>query len=395
MRFLISCFLMLMATGQLSCSQDREPQRQIIVGDAYSFYSNTLKEEQTYLVSLPPSYGAGNSSKAYPVIYLLDGYEAQFRSVSAAVLSNNVLGSRVPEAIVVGLPSNNRNRDYLPVHSTTGYQGNYEKRLEVSGGGEAYREFLETELLPEIQRRYVTNGHRILVGHSFGGHFALYDLMSDDRLFQSYITIDPIAWVGDWYLVDKAKQLQSPAKEFAGSLYASRVPHDDNPRRAASIISIVRNIEEKLGATFYVKLDHFENENHQSVQPISYYEGLRFIFEGYEPPDIETSARNPEALVAHYKQFSSKTGAQYLPDEVYVNAVAFNALGYYKLTENAHTLYQLNVENFPKSVSAWANLGYYFDTVGQPDQAREAYSRALELNPNSSFARRRLEALDD
>lgn len=129
--------------------------------------STVLGEDRVILVRLPQSYEAGN--QRYPVLYLLDGdAHIAHTSATADFLARN---GRMSELIVVGIPNTDRTRDLSPTKvSTPGATG--APQFPTSGGGDNFLKFLETELIPEIDKTYRTHPYRILAGHSLGGLFA-------------------------------------------------------------------------------------------------------------------------------------------------------------------------------------------------------------------------------
>ena len=48
---------------------------------------------------------------------------------------------------------------------------------------------------------YRTSGFNVLMGHSFGGTFAVYSLLTKPEVFDAYITISPYLHYADNYLV--------------------------------------------------------------------------------------------------------------------------------------------------------------------------------------------------
>lgn len=106
--------LFLLALPRLILAQ---PAREIIVGSRYSVQSEVLGEAHEYWVGLPDSYDLETESDTrYPLLLVLDG-RSHFRYVvgmlSAMSASRNGT-RRVPEMIVVGLASTNRERDFTP-----------------------------------------------------------------------------------------------------------------------------------------------------------------------------------------------------------------------------------------------------------------------------------------
>lgn len=370
--------------------QEHKLEAELSVAKWYSFHSQVLNEQQSYSVFLPSSYDSEGSSQSYPVIYVLDGYNTQLLAVASTMRALNQFGAEAPEAIVVGLPSNHRNRDYTPVHSVKGPTGDTVGHFKETGGAEAYRHFMRTEMLPHIEGKYRTKPHRILVGHSFGGLFALNDMLHENRMFGAYIAIDPVFYFGDRYLESKIQEMASKGIAFDGRIFMTTVPHDDDGLDSASAELFLQELKNSASRLAQAHRQHHETLNHQSVQSASYYDGLKYVFEGYAPPDLETVARNPDVLIKHYANYSNQVGADYAPDHSYLTMAAYNAMWEYKLPHQAFRLFMMNVDAYPGHSTAWAGLGDYHAEVGDIEHAVEAFDRAIELNEFNTYAARRL-----
>jgi predicted alpha/beta superfamily hydrolase len=90
----------------------------------------------------------------------------------AFLQNNNIYSQRMPPVIIVNIgqsPAGDamtlRAHDFTPIALAN---------VAGSGGGPAFLDFLEHELIPLIDRTYRTNpSDRGLLGHSLGGEFAL------------------------------------------------------------------------------------------------------------------------------------------------------------------------------------------------------------------------------
>src|SRR6266478_3558767 len=125
--------------------------------------SNVLGEDRTILVRTPPGYDA--NKLAYPVLYLTDG-DAHIAHTASTVefLARN---GRMSEMIVVGITNTDRTRDLTPTKAT----GANAAQFPTAGGADNFLKFIETEVIPEIEKRYRVQPYRVLAGHSFGGLF--------------------------------------------------------------------------------------------------------------------------------------------------------------------------------------------------------------------------------
>ena len=144
--------------------------------------------------------------RKWPVVYLLDA-NFYFGMVTEMVRSMARCGG-TREAVVVGIgyPSQAkgtefwrqvmawRSKDLTPTRDAV-RERNDSKRLArrvLTGGGEKFLAFIETELIPMVTKNYrVQPRERTLAGHSYGGLFALYTMLRKPRLFQRYVASSP------------------------------------------------------------------------------------------------------------------------------------------------------------------------------------------------------------
>ncbi|EHY76538.1 putative hydrolase of alpha/beta superfamily protein [Stutzerimonas stutzeri ATCC 14405 = CCUG 16156] len=135
----------------------------------------------------------------YPVLYVLDG-NALFPSlaIQAQALENRPGPTLRNSVLVVGIgyPGNElydfeaRSEDYTPKAEDRQRLPN--RKSAPSGGADDFLAFIEDELKPMIALRYSVNSQRqTLFGHSYGGLFTLYTLLTRPRAFQGYVAASP------------------------------------------------------------------------------------------------------------------------------------------------------------------------------------------------------------
>ncbi|MBN2348105.1 MAG: alpha/beta hydrolase [Bacteroidales bacterium] len=150
-----------------------------------SIYSEILKENRTITIRLPKDYVA-DSAKKYEVIYILDG-EWNMNNFSF-IYSFAMEDKFVSPVILVALPNtyidgqNMRDRDFLPLEM---------KNNKRAGSADKFIEFIKTEVVHYIDNKLSTNGVRSLFGHSYGGLFSMYTLLTEPDLFGTYYCSDP------------------------------------------------------------------------------------------------------------------------------------------------------------------------------------------------------------
>ncbi|NMM48130.1 alpha/beta hydrolase-fold protein [Marinigracilibium pacificum] len=382
---IIILLFLLIGVNQLK-SQDSE---QIVIGSKHLLHSNILDEDREYWVSLPDSYNQEESSyKKYPLLIVLDG-NVHFISISGMVnyMSSDLYRSwKIPEMIVVGIRNVDRRRDYTPDKIVTVRENN-------SGGGENFLSFLEDELIPELDQKYRTNSYRILFGHSLGGLLATHAYMKEETLFNAFIAVDPSFGTWDEETMDNKLDTVT-SRSFERFIYMATANWDKrNIRNRDRHIRLYEALNSKCEGEFHAKLEYFENENHASVPPIAFYNGISTIFEGYG-----ISYRNVESiekLTQHFESLSQRLSWNFSPPEHLVNQIGYRMLQSNSEIDRSGALafFILNTENFPDSFNAFDSLGEAYEALGDNKKAVENYKKSLELYPDNEHAKLKIESL--
>lgn len=161
------------------------------LGQIDTITSKILAEIRVINIYLPEGYNKSDSI-SYPVIYLLDGSKDEdFIHVAGLVqyLSFPWINQRKP-SIVVGISNIDRRRDFT--FPTTIQQ--YKTDFPTSGSSEKFISFIEKELQPHIDKNFITNSNKTLIGQSLGGLLATEILFKKPQLFSNYIIVSPSLW---------------------------------------------------------------------------------------------------------------------------------------------------------------------------------------------------------
>src|SRR5690606_27820801 len=164
----------------------------------FTLASKSIGEDYYIYVHLPKNY---NQRKVveYPVIYLLDA-NAFFDPVRNYIQEESKKYRFITEPIIIGIGYKNAYlMDSLRIRDYTYPKALAQDSFPTSGGADSFYSFLKNELIPTIDRNYHTDKFsRTLMGHSFGGYFALYALLQDletlevdPSLFSNYISASP------------------------------------------------------------------------------------------------------------------------------------------------------------------------------------------------------------
>ena len=234
-----------------------------------SIFSDVLQEERSIKIVLPESYKPGSSEK-YEVIYLTDG---EWVVNLFPFIYRFAQGEHyVPPAIIVALPNtyinkaNQRDRDFLPVHVS---------EPAISGGADKF--LLKNELIPYIDRTYPTNGVNSLYGHSYGGLFVMYTLLTEPQMFQTYYATDPSFWWNNDFVIklasDKLETL--PPGKLLWIAGITETYRNMGIERMDSVLKL------KAPESLKWKIATFPNEKHNSVRLKAMYDGIKYSYSGY------------------------------------------------------------------------------------------------------------------
>ena len=360
------------------------------IGKTYKIYSNILKEDRSYILELPSSYET--SKKNYPILVLLDG-EVSYHSHSG-ILNHMTEGRQIPEMIIIAITNVDRVRDYTPTKYLTNLNGSSAiDNHKTSGGSIQFLEFIEQELVPEIEQNYRTNAFKTLVGISHGGLLVGSAFLSKETSFNGFVSMDPSFWWDNQYLI---KQLERTSLDQIKSkrIYLSTADKFENFDRIPQVFKANINSHELFNTVLKnkgfspskVELEYFKEENHWTVALMSLYHGMQFIYKDLKMKNIRNSTI--EEIVSYY---NNNYNGGFLPPEGDINTI-----GYYYInndTKKALSYFKLNVNNYPNSSNAFDSLGEAYMLLGDKKNAIKSYKKSFELDPGNENALKMIQQL--
>jgi predicted alpha/beta superfamily hydrolase len=239
-------------------------------GDYFPFDSKAVGRPFHIFVRIPEEYGDEETTR-YPVVYVLDG-DSLFPILAASHLFLTV-DEGLPDAIVVGIAYGS----FDPSINRRGFD--FTARSEPTddsprGGAAAFHDFLKSELIPEIEKRYRADpSHRILFGQSLGGSLVLYSAFTEPDVFWGRIASNPA--------FERDRELFfSPAtpstKKDLGLVVTSGSRDRQELRRAAlEWFDAWRAIEDKPWSLHTVTI---EGGTHAADSANSYRAGMLWLF---------------------------------------------------------------------------------------------------------------------
>jgi predicted alpha/beta superfamily hydrolase len=347
------------------------------IGQRYKMYSNALKEPRTYLVHKPTRYEF--SKQKYPVLILLDGAD-HFEHTSATVEFLASIG-RIPQMIVVAIPNTDRRRDMTPPIASAAAQGG-------TGGANEFLSFIGDELLPEIERRYRTVPYRVIAGHSLGGLTAVHSLVKRPALFNGYLVMSPSLWWDEQAPVKAAAAYLSANPEVKADFYMTLGAEGEGMLSGAW--RLASHLEELAPKSLRWKFVRSPEESHGSIPHRSTYDGLQFLFDGWDFGSLAAYDQMGLAgIEASYAKLSERLGFQVpMPDST-TGGLFFALLGE-KRYADAEAVLKRGVELFPNVSDVYAGAGYLYDAQKNEPKAIENWKQVLRMYPGSMQARQRL-----
>jgi len=291
-------------------------QEPIIIGDKLKIESLIMEDSRDIWISLPKDY---NKKIKYPVCYFFDG-EGHFENLVAQTrrLSEGLYAS-VPDIILVGIIQKDRTNELTPSKVQTPNQW---KRagFSTSGGYDRFFKFLQTELKPYINNNYSTNNYEILIGHSFGGLAVMQTWLHYPDSFNAYISIDPSMWWDNEKLLNQIKQTKNFSIQNTKVLFLAKASdvgsgpeHHDAIKSTNNTIDSIFNLSKDR-----YKYNFYSEEDHGTVVVPAEYDGLRFIYNGFQIP-VKTILKDPSLFMVHYKSISEKMGYEINPSIKTIN----------------------------------------------------------------------------
>ena len=335
--------------------------------------SKTLKEARTLYIGKPAGYDGG--TERYPVLYLLDG-EEHFRYTSAIV--DFLAGcDSIPGMLVVGIASGDpgkRTRDLTPP-STAEMDNRFSPG---NGGAGAFLTFIAEELVPYVEKTYRTRPYRLLVGHSFGGLFAIQALIKKPTLFNGYIAADPSLYWNNQAVIAEAESFFSHTSPLQADFYMTATDLSDKVPSEISRLNAA--FAKSAPSGFRWKFDWMQRENHMSIPLPSLQRGLEFIFDGWRLADpLESFDQGGiEAIHQRFKEAGRRVGYPERTTPPFTVSLVVAALIRADRLDEASKVLLHDTKAYPPPWNQLEALGRAYEKRGDKEQATRWYRLAQE-----------------
>lgn len=268
--FVISLILFLHTSVVAGYTNDLQPSdtsKPFFLGRIETIQSKILNEERTLNIYLPDGYNQNDTVK-YPVIYLLDGSaDEDFIHIAGLVqFCSFSWVNQLPKSILVGIANVDRRRDFtFPSTIQKDKTAN-----PTSGLSKEFIQFLRSELIPAIEKKYKTSGYRTLIGESLGGLLATEILLKSPELFNKYIIVSPSLWWDNGSLLTMQSEVYKPSFTRPIDIYIGVGKEGLTPTTPPRVMEVDANLlADKLSAlknrSLNIRFDYLPAENHGTI----------------------------------------------------------------------------------------------------------------------------------
>jgi len=281
--YFFQCLLMLLSLVALRAQSQHTQPYTYPPSEIVTIHSQLLNEERKIYVHFP-AVDSADLDKQFPVLYVMDG-DNHFALLAQYVdyLSRPDVMA-MPKTIVIGIPNTKRTRDLTPTNSLLNFEGKPDSSsYQGSGGNENFLQFIQTELIPMIDKKYKTTHYKIFAGHSFGGLSVLNCLLTHPDLFDAYIAVSPSLWWDKEYLLKKTDETLKTGSALNKMFFFS----DGNEGGRNSffhkgLVKLDATLANKKLKKFDYRYKHYPNETHMTEPVVAYFDALRFIFKDWQ-----------------------------------------------------------------------------------------------------------------
>jgi hypothetical protein len=346
-------------------------------------HSKVLNEDRVIWVRLPAGYE--RSKAVYPVLYQTDA--PGHVNETGGIIDYLVTNDRMPELILVGIANTDRTRDLTPSHADMKGPDGSVNQFPTSGGADKFLDFIQTELMPEVEHRYRTAPYKIFAGHSFGGLLAIHTLITHPNMFDAYIAVSPSLQWDDGRTLHQAEQFFASQKELNKTLFFSLANEGNTPNPMGENFNAFRKtLETHSLKGFTWKSERYPDEDHGSTTLLAHYAGLKTVFTGWQMPrDPKTFmfVGGLQGVEEHYRTLSEHYRYAIPVPETTLNILGYQLMGG-KKNEEAIAVFKRNVELYPQSANVYDSLGEGLEAAGKYDVAAQNFQKAIEMATKSN-----------
>ena len=322
--------------------------------DTLSLVSKQFDQPRKLLIYLPEAYEYQPQRK-FEVVYVFDAQARQYFDCIHSTI--NFLNAGICPMIVVGVISENRNKDFLPKNENEQTMKQYVGNL---GDADKLLSFVSNDLVSYIDKTYRTLPTRIAIGHSNGATFISYCLLQEPNLFDAYLAISPN------YAYDNELLIKLFSKFNPEQMTGTKFFYQCNSNEDADWVVARNKMISLFNDDKFKKKLHFENQNfaetetHMTVFPIASFYGLKSY--------LNYQFFNADNLIEYYSHLQKQSSITLTADMI--NNAAY---GNWDKKENAIKLLRWAISLFPDDLNLYDSLGEMYQNDGQKNEAMKYY----------------------
>ena len=335
-----------------------------------TIFSQKLKEDREFRISLPESY-ATNKTKKYPILLLLDG-DYLFDPFHGA-LTYGGYWDDIPEVIIVGISQNQKDERF------TDCGVDPESGLPDSKG-ELFYEFIGQELMPFLEKSYRIAPFKIIAGHDVTAGYLNFFLYKDQPIFNAYISLSP------QFPVAMEETIPERFSALNQQLfYYQATAEGDIKSIKEKTIKLDAAVAELKKPNLNYHFDNFPNASHYSLVLYAIPNALYHIFGIYQPISVNEYNEKIAVLPSGYVDYLNKkyeTIEKLLALKTRIRFNDFKAIEAAIIKNKAYDefgeLSNLAEKQYPKSMLANYELALMYEYTGDFQKARKYYQAAYE-----------------
>jgi predicted alpha/beta superfamily hydrolase len=272
----------------------------VLASETHLMESKHTGRQYRITISLPLGYakspGEGwpfnDTPPHWPVVYVLDG-NWYFGMVTDMTRPVSWCGSTTDAIIVgIGYPEDDdpieafresftrRNADLTPVRNEAEEQAmeKQHKRPTPTGDAGNFLKFIQGELVPMVEKEYRADpSRRILMGHSYGGLFAVFALFEAPDLFGSWIIGSPTLSYGNRFTFQQEEAFARRHRNLPANVFLYAGDEESiNDTTLTDTIRLAAILQGRNYEGFSLLKNVFLDQNHCEVVVPGFQWGLKF-----------------------------------------------------------------------------------------------------------------------
>lgn len=331
--------------------------------------SAKLNSDRELRIKLPNSYNS-NPDRKYPLILVLDS-EFLYAPFEGNLHYGTYWGD-MPEVILVGINQNKNNERESDC--------DFDPRTGLPAGkGGAFFEFIGSELLPYLEKKYRVGSFKTIAGIDATAGLLNAFLYKDIPLFNAYISLSPDLQTNmEERIPKRLAQLQQPI------YYYTATADGDLKKFQKQIKTLNQNMQAVKNDLINYKFDDFSNANHYSVAILGIPQALNQIFKIYEPISVKEYQEKIVILPQDYvKYLTDKYEAieKNLGIKINVRLSDFKAIetaiNKNERFEEYELLAQISGQQYEKTMMYDYHMATYWEKRGELKKAIKNYENAF------------------